>query len=88
MSTFQVQLVVSFHLTMFGSSRYSVLVVISQKRNDLVEKVRHRATKMIHRFSGMDHGERLRSLNMYSLGSRRTGGDLIQLFKFVKQGDM
>ena len=42
---------------------------------------------MIHGVSGLDLEERLSSLNMYSLESRRTRGDLIQLFKFVKQGD-
>ena len=43
---------------------------------------------MIHEISGLDYEERLRSLNMYSLEMRRTRGDLIQFFKFVKQGDM
>ena len=55
---------------------------------DLIEKVQHRATKMINGLSGMDYGNRLRSLNMYSLENRRTRGDLIQLFKFINKGDM
>ena len=58
-----------------------------RKDIDLLEKLQHRATKMIHGFSGLGYEEILRSLNMHSLESRRTIGDLIQLFIFVKQGD-
>ena len=59
-----------------------------KKDIELLERVQHRATKMIHGFSGMDYGDRLGALNMYSLEDRRTRGDLIQVFKFIKQGDM
>ena len=54
----------------------------------MLERVQHGATKMIHGFSGMDYGDRLGALNMYSLEDRRTSRDLIQVFKFIKQGDM
>ena len=54
---------------------------------DLLEKVQHRATKMIQGISCLEYEERLRSLNMYSLEMRRTRGYFIQLFKFVKQED-
>ena len=43
---------------------------------------------MMHGFSGMDYENRLEALNMYSLEDRRTRGNLIQVFKFIKQGDM
>ena len=39
-------------------------------------------------FQVLEYEETLRSLNMYSLEMKRTRGDLIQLFKFVKQEDM
>lgn len=59
-----------------------------KKDIDLLEKVQHRATKMIQGISGMDYGSRLRTLNMYSLEDRRIRGDLIQVFKFIKQQDV
>ena len=43
-----------------------------RKDIDLLEKVQHRATKMIHGISGLEYEERLRSLNMYSLEIMRT----------------
>ena len=43
-----------------------------KKDIELLDRVQHRATKMIHGFSGMDYGDRLGALNMYSLEDRRT----------------
>jgi len=59
-----------------------------KKDIELLEKVQHRATKMITGLSGIDYDNRLKSLNMYSLENRRARGDLIQLFKLIKQGDI
>ncbi len=54
---------------------------------DLLEKVQHRATKIIEGTSGMTYDDRLKKLNMYTLHERRLRGDLIQLFKFITQGE-
>ncbi len=53
----------------------------------MLERVQRRATKIIQGNSNLDYRDRLRNLNMYTLEERRIRGDLIQLFKFVKQGD-
>jgi len=55
---------------------------------DVVERVQHRATKIIQGTSGLDYENRLKKLNMYTLQERRDRGDLIQLFKLIKEGNI
>jgi ribonuclease P/MRP protein subunit RPP40 len=57
-----------------------------KKDIDVIERVQHRATKIIQGTSGMDYVSRLKKLNMYTLQDRRDRGDMIQLFKLVKEG--
>lgn len=59
-----------------------------KKDIDLLERVQHRATKIIQGTSGLDYEDRLKKLNMYTLQERRKRGDLIQLFKFIKQNEI
>lgn len=58
-----------------------------KKDIESIERVQHRATKLITGISSLSYEERLEKLNMFTLERRRTRGDLIQLFKLIKQGD-
>jgi len=42
------------------------------------------ATKMIQALSGTDYQERLQLLNLITLETRHTSGDLIEVFKMLK----
>ena len=50
----------------------------------LLERVQKRATKMVKRIKDLSYEERLKELGMFSLRYRRLRGDLIEVFKFVK----
>ena len=50
----------------------------------LLEKIQKRATKMIPQLSHLAYEDRLRELDMFTLRSRRTRGDMIQVFKMFK----
>lgn len=50
----------------------------------LLEKVQHRATKMITGFQNMSYEERLSRLRLTTLETRRLRGDLIEVFKIMK----
>ena len=58
-----------------------------RKDIDMIERVQHRATKMIRGFWNLSYPDRLNELHMYTLEQRRIRGDLIQLFKFIKSSD-
>ena len=47
----------------------------------VLEKVQHRATKMITNATRLSYEERLKKFNLPSLELRRTRGDLIEMFK-------
>ena len=49
-----------------------------------LESVQRRMTKMIHGLRNLPYSERLKSLNLHSLERRRTRGDLIEVFKWMK----
>ena len=51
------------------------------------QSVQRRATKLIPNLRKLDYENRLRILGLTSLEDRRTRGDLIQQFKFVKKID-
>jgi len=54
------------------------------KDKALLERVQHRFTRMFKDLRGMDYGERLRSLNLWTLEERRNRQDLIEVFKMYK----
>ena len=52
---------------------------------DLLEKVQHRATKLLPQLANLPYQEPIQNLNIYSLYCRRQRGDLIETFKILKQ---
>ena len=55
-----------------------------QKDIDLLERVQHRATKMIATFGSLTYEDRLLRLKLTTLETRRLRGDLIEVFKILK----
>src|SRR5207244_4682245 len=49
-----------------------------------IEKVQHRATKMIKDYKYLSYEERLVRTGLTTLEERRTRGDLIEVFKMIK----
>ena len=58
-----------------------------QKDIENLERVQRRATRMINGFQGMQYGERLRALRLFSLKYRRLRGDMIEVFKILNEID-
>ena len=52
-----------------------------------LEKIQHRATKIAHSMKGLNYSKRLDILNLTTLETRRTRGDLIQKFKDISKID-
>ena len=50
---------------------------------DLLEKIQHRATKLVSDISSLPYTDCLRCLGIYSLFCRRQRGDLIDAFKII-----
>lgn len=57
------------------------------KNVDTLEKVQHRASKLIPNITHLSYSDRLRELNMYSLEDRCNRGDMMGLFKLIKHTD-
>ena len=55
-----------------------------QKDIDQIENVQRRATKLIQGYSNKSYEERLKLLELTTLETRRTRGDLIEVFKIIK----
>ena len=55
-----------------------------KKDIDKIERVQHRATKMIEECRGMGYEERLKFTGLTTLEDRRTRGDMIEVFKMLK----
>ena len=49
-----------------------------------LEKVQRRFTRMFKDLRGKDYGERLKSLNLWTLEERRNRQDLIEVFKMYR----
>ncbi|KAI8484062.1 hypothetical protein Bbelb_381800 [Branchiostoma belcheri] len=54
---------------------------------ELLDRVQHKATRLIPGFDEISYEDRLRRLKLPTLGYRRKRGDMIQIFKFVKGFD-
>jgi len=55
------------------------------KDKELLERVQHRFACMFKDLRGMDYGEKLKSLNLWTLEERRNRQDLIEVFKMYKR---
>ena len=52
---------------------------------DMLERVQHRATKLVESIASLPYETRLKELNLPSLYCRRERGDLIETFKILKK---
>jgi len=59
-----------------------------KKDIELLEKVQHRASRMVEEFRDLSYDQRLKSLGWSTLEHRRLRGDMIQVFKFIKGFDI
>ena len=55
-----------------------------QKDIDKIERVQHRATKMIDECKSLSYEDRLKITGLTTLEDRRTRGDMIEVFKILK----
>ena len=68
---------------------YCVQVWCPYLRKDIdnIERVQHRATKLISECRGLSYNNRLSRVGLITLEKRRLRGDLIQVFKLIKGFD-
>lgn len=58
-----------------------------RKDIDCLEKIQHRATKLVPQLRNLDYEDRLKALNLTTLEERRARGDLIQAYKIITGKD-
>ena len=56
-----------------------------RKDIDAIERVQSRATRLIPGLAGLSYEERLKETGLYSLERRRLRGDMIEMFKIMKE---
>ena len=54
-----------------------------KKDIECLEKIQHRATKLVPELRNLEYSDRLRELNLYTLEQRRERGDLIEAYKII-----
>ena len=54
---------------------------------DCLEKIQHRATKLVPQLRNLDYEDRLKVLNLTTLEDRQARGDLIQAYKIITGKD-
>ena len=57
------------------------------KDQNMLERVRRRATKLISALCNLSYEERLKQLDMFTLHKRRIRGDMIEVFKILNTVD-
>ena len=55
-----------------------------RKAKDAMERVQHKATRLIPGLARLSHEERLKETGLYALERRRLRGDMIEMFKIMK----
>ena len=68
-------------------NRFSVVSSFEEAIHAAVERVQRRTTKLLYTLREYDYAQRLRSLRLASLKSRRVRGDLIQAYKIINHID-